>query len=84
MFKGLVWALDEVCVLHKKNLDEFKAYVKSTSTDPDIINKVLGYHKIIPKLVRASYEEYIGVLIGNDLESSDLAELNLYFINHDR
>lgn len=67
MFKGLLWATDEVCILHKKNLDEFEQYVNSTTSDMKIREKVMGYHKQIPKPVRASKDLYIGVLIGNDL-----------------
>ena len=77
MFKGLLWATDEVCILHEKNLEEFEQYVNSTTNDTEIRKEVMGYHKQIPRLVRASKDLYIGVLIGNDLLKSSSTDLKL-------
>lgn len=72
MFKGLLWATDEVCILHDQNLKDFADYVNSTNDNPTIVEQVKRYHKQIPKLTRASKDLYVGVLIGKDVDCKDL------------
>lgn len=78
MFRGLLWAPDEVCMLHKRNLRDFEKYVRDTSSNVTNAEEILGYYKQIPKLVRASKNLYVGVLIGDDIDSTESSNIKLH------